>query len=206
MPSATAEHNWQDMPCVSINGMLVRVQITFDTEQSRPQNRELTYGEGSDPESMESAAITAAAGLVARIFHHFLHNRLSDSTQTYHARCIVLDRPPPGTEFYSHHGVAEGSDRPSDTAMLDGSEHYPWDNMSDIDGDSAAEMFDGRECADFHGTECTAERHISQACGFGTPCGVPITDGSLEGLKRHLLEYHRADLPRSAYKDSGADC
>ncbi|KAH9920487.1 uncharacterized protein B0H18DRAFT_957070 [Fomitopsis serialis] len=114
MPSATAEHNWQDMPCVSINGMLVRVQITFDTEQSR---------------------------------------------------CIVLDRPPPGTEFYSHHGVAEGSDRPSDTAMLDGSEHYPWDNMSsnnrDIDGDSAAEMFDGRECADFHGTESVGLRILA---------------------------------------------
>lgn len=185
--------------------MLVRVQITFDTEQPRPQNRELTYGEGSDPESMETAAVTAAAGLIARIFHHFLHNRLSDSTQTYHARCIVLDRPTPGTELQSHHDVAERFDWPSDAAMLDESGRSPWDVLSEFDCDPSEETSDdGRECAGFHATECTAERHMNQTCGFGTPCGVPITDGSLEGLERHLLEYHRADLPRSACRGSGA--
>ena len=58
---------------------------------------------------------------------------------------------------------------------------------------------DSEDSQTIDGSNCSSCGHIvERECRFGTPCGVPITDASISGLERHLLEYHAADLSQTA--------
>lgn len=64
----------------------------------------------------------------------------------------------------------------------------------DEDSDSGDSLDDST-----HELNCPSCGHtVEHECRFGTPCGVPITDTSMGGLRQHFLQYHTADLSCNA--------
>lgn len=62
----------------------------------------------------------------------------------------------------------------------------------DEDGDSLSD--DSPEDTPHEVTCPCCGNTVEHECRFGTPCGVPITDTSVDGLERHFLQYHTEDF------------